>query len=236
MANTISPFGAQDLMHFGGSQRTEELQTYWIPSSAAAPVFNGDLVATLFGSSILSGGFAKYVGQGSTLTYSASRAALGVFRGCEFWSPLAQRMLYAQWYPGTAVTGSTVDVKCFVVTDSAQRFVVQATSFAIILSSNIGNTAPLATIPSASGNSSAAGNQASGLSGMMLGSSALTTISTQANANAFRIVDFWSNYAPGNWGQIPTLGGSGGFVNGTDNTNSGQWIIVEPINWENSFR
>jgi hypothetical protein len=48
MANTISPFGALDFMHQGGSQRTEELAVRWITSSDVTPIFYGDLVQALF--------------------------------------------------------------------------------------------------------------------------------------------------------------------------------------------
>ena len=240
MANIISPTGAQDYVHQGGSQRTEELQQAWVMSSDVTPIFNGDLVCTVqpVSSALLTGGFGNYVTQGTSQT-GGTVAFRGVFRGCEFFNPTAGRMQYQKNWPGATIAGTssaTGDVRCYVVTDGSQRFIIQASSIGIMGSSMIGNavtTALNGTLSSATA-SSAAGNTVTGLSGMQIASSLSVTItSTGVFGQPFRLVDFLSNNGPGNPLQgFPGVGSSLGFVNGMDNTTVGQVVIVEPLNWE----
>lgn len=71
---------------------------------------------------------------------------------------------------------------------------------------------------------------------MQLASSGFVAPSSAALGIApFRIVDFASNWGPGN----PLAGfpgvGTGQFVNGLDNTTVGQYVIVEPWAWDGRY-
>src|SRR5580698_2676688 len=103
MANTISPFGALDYVHQGGSQRTEELTVRWIASSDVTPAFYGDLMQTLtpVSTGLLSGGYGAYVTQGTSISSTSPMTApgwAGVFRGCEFFNPTIQRMQFSRYW------------------------------------------------------------------------------------------------------------------------------------------
>ena len=237
MANTIAPWGAQDEGHVAGSQRTEELEQVWIPSSYAPPIFNGDLVVR-WTSSLSDAGVGSFVSQGSSVTPAAGQYWVGVFRGCEFYNTLAQRMVVSRFFPGSGIAGTssaTGDIKAWIVSDPSYQFLVQTTSAASVFgSSNIGMSVQLGAAQNGSSvfDSSANGNYTTGLSGFGIQSAAALVGSSSPVKSAFRIVDFYSNRAPGNWMQTPSFGGSGGFVNGTDNTVSGQLLVVEPLDWE----
>jgi hypothetical protein len=237
VANTIAPFGAQDVTHVAGSQRTEELEAVWIPSSHPAPIFNGDLVVQ-WTSSLAAGGVGNYISQGSSVTPAAGAYWRGVFRGCEYYNAATQRMLYSRFFPGATLAGTssaTGDVKAWIVSDPNYQFIVQTTSGASVFgSSNVG----MALQPGAAQNgssvfdSSTNGNYITGNSGMGIQSAAALVGSSAPTKSPFRLVDFFSNRAPGNWMQQPGVGGSGAFVNGTDNTVNGQLLIVEPLDWD----
>ena len=106
MANVLSPFGIQDYVHQGGSQRTEELATAWILSSDVTPIFNGDIVTTVVpvSTATLTGGFANYVTQASTQTGPLVK---GVFRGCEYFSIAAARLFFQRNSPGSGIAGTS---------------------------------------------------------------------------------------------------------------------------------
>lgn len=237
MANTIAPFGAQDEGHVGGSQRTEELEQVWIPSSHTAPIFNGDLVVQ-WTSSLADAGVGNYVSQGSSVTPAAGAYWRGVFRGCEYYNAATQRMVPSRFFPGSALAGTssaTGDVRAWIVSDPSYQFLIQTTSAASVFgSSNIG----MALQPGAAQNgssvfdSSANGNYITGNSGMGIQSAAALAGSSSPVKAPFRLVDLYANRAPGNWMQNPGFGASGGFVNGTDNTVSGQLLVVEPLAWD----
>ena len=234
MANVISPFGAQDYVHQGGSQRTEELATVWIASSDPTPIFNGDLVSTYNPTAaLLTGGFGPYITQGT----SAAGPWKGVFRQCEYFNPATQRMVVSRYWPGSGVAGTssmTGDVKAQIISDSAYRFTLQGSSLATLFgSSNTGQAISVAVNGVVGTPSSAGGNPATQLSGMQAGSSGTTAVGSAVSAFPFRLVDLLSNTAPGNpLSGFPGVGSSLGIINGTDNTTPGQILIVEPLNWE----
>lgn len=238
MANTYSPFGANDLMHWGGSQRTEELETAWIKSSDATPIFYGDLVVSSTVAAA-SGGVANYIQQGSSIATPTNLGWRGVFRGCYFWNNAVQKMVYSRYYPGQGVTGTTSvvggDVRAYIVSDPNQRFLMQASTGTTLTAANIGMLFPVLT----SAASSAVGNTTTGQSGLALASSTATLPSSAASffgatPMPFKLVDFYANYAPGNWMQVPFAGTSAisNFINGTDNSTSGQIVVVTPYDWE----
>ena len=237
MANTYSPFGASDLMHFGGSQRTEELETAWIKSSDPTPIFYGDLVVSSTVAAA-SGGIANFIQQGSSITAPANLGWRGVFRGCYFWNNAVQKMVYSRFYPGQGVTGTTSvvggDIRAYIVSDPSYRFLMQASTGTTLTAANIGMLFPVLS----SVGSSQTGNTTTGQSGLALASSTATLPSSAASffgtPYPFKLVDFLSNFAPGNWMQVPFAGTSAisNFINGTDNSTSGQIVVVQPYDWE----
>ena len=238
MANTLSPNGARDFMHQGGSQRTEEIQTRWITSTDVTPIFDGDLVGPLtpVSTALATGGFGNYITQATSLGSSNAPTGgyAGVFRGCEFFNPTSQRMQFSRYWPGATVAGTSSnagDIKAFIVADPAQRFLIQGSSINILGSSNVNQLYNGAITGAALTPSSAGGNTTTGLSGMSLASSVNITLTSTTGA-PWRLVDFYSNWAPGLLpGTVPGSG-SGLFVNGADNTTVGQILVVQPWNWE----
>jgi hypothetical protein len=235
MANSLTGFGAQDFMHTYGSQRTEELEVAWIKSSDPTPIFNGDLVVTS-SNVVASGGFGNYITNGSSIGTPTNLGWRGVFRGCEYWNNGAGRMQYSTFWPGQAAAGTTSavggDIKAFIVSDPSMWFRIRASSGAILASSHIGMEFPVTS----SVGSSVTGNYTTGLSGLQLAASSPTATSSQGQAAPmpFKLVDFYSNRAPGNWMQLPFAGAAAlsGFVDGCDNTTAGQVVIVAACDWE----
>jgi hypothetical protein len=237
MANSTTAFGAQDFMHAFGSQRTEELEIAWIKSSDPTPIFNGDLVVTS-SNVVASGGFGNYITQGSSFATPTNLGWRGVFRGCEYYSAVSQKMIVSRYYPGQGVTGTTSvvggDVKAFIVSDTNQLFIIKGSTVTVINSSNIGMA--YAVCGSSLG-SSQTGNTTTGNSGLMLGSSTAIAPSSQGQATPqpFTLVDFYSNRAPANWMGLPFAGSGGAIVDGTDNTTVCQVLIVKPRDWEGNL-
>lgn len=248
MANTIAPFGFLDFNHQGGSQRTEELKQVWVASSDATPIFYGDPVQTLTYVSTAgqNSGFGPYVTQAT----SATTNCVGVFRGCELFNSALNKMYYSRYFPGQSAAGTssqTGDIKAYIQADRTMRFIVQASSGGILGSSNIGQLLSVAAstgvggsqTPAVGNPSSNVGNTTTGNSGVTVlssASTAITAISSQTGLGTtsslvFQLVDFYSNWGPGLLpGQVPGTG-TGQFVNGMDNTTAGQYVIVQPWNW-----
>jgi len=110
-----------------------------------------------------------------------------------------------------AVTGSTGDVKAYVIDDPDTNFLVQASTKGAITSSMIGwNIGPTFN--------STTGNTLTGYSNITVESSAVTASSSLP----FRLVDFYSAYAPPG---VPAVG-TAAFINGTDNTTPANMVIV----------
>ena len=251
MANTFAPTGANDFMHQGGSQRTEELRQMWVASSDATPIFNGDIVQMQVGyvsTGLQTGGFGAYITQGAS--GSSTGMIVGIFRGCELYNTALQKMYFSRYFPGQSAAGTssqTGDIKAYVVADRAQYFTIQVSTDVVLGASNIGNlfnvglSTAAGQLAAVGKSASAAGNTATGNSGMcLIGTSGGTAISSQTGLGAqssfpFQLVDFYSNFGPGLLpGMIPGAG-TGQFVNGMDNTTPAQVVIVRPWNWGQSL-
>ena len=223
MTNVIAPFGLQDLERREGGSPTYGLTKVSIGSSDTTPIFAGDLVQISKGP-FVSGGFGEYITQASSGLATSNTAWRGIFKGCEFLNTVVGRTVWSQFWPGTGAS-SQADPIAYITDDPSLLYIAQCTSASIIGSSNIGSNINVTA-------TSSQGNTITGFSVI-----ALTSSATSSGSSApFRIRDFFSNFAPGLFPNQP--GGVGtalqlGFVNGTDNTNTGQILVVEPNNFTN---
>jgi hypothetical protein len=193
-------FGRQD----GGSP-TAGLTPVWIGTSDASTIFKGDPVITS------SAGGANNNGRYITQATSGNSQIVGVFMGMEQYNPTVGRTIWHNFYNGT-ISNSTGDIKAWIIDDPSALFLVQGSTVQTLLSSFIGLNAGFTA-------NSSSGNTTSGLSNVALQS---TTVGS-TNTLPFRIVDFYSAYAPpANPGNLS----SNAFVNGTDNTTAANMVLV----------
>lgn len=197
MANTFAPFGFRPFGDQEGAAPTMGLTRYYLASSDANLYFTGDVVAVSTGS----GSPAGYITLPSTGTNLAN-PILGVFAGCEYYSPTVGRMVWAANFPGNV--GSSNPCNAYVITDPNQTFLVQGTTTAVLGTSNIGQAVGIAS------SLQATGNTLSGISNLALNSS---TVNSSGISLPFRILDTSSNYAPPG-------------TNGTDGTSAGAVVVV----------
>lgn len=208
MANVSAPFGFRQFGEREGAAPTAGLERFLGLSSDTNSYFTGDLVA--ISSQSLVAGF---------LTNAASQTGsavppLGVFLGCEYFSPTVGRVVWSSYFPGNV--GSSSPWNAYVCTDPNQLYIAQGTSAAVLGSScvNFGITYSTSLV---GGN----GNTLSGISAMTLLSSLVTGLSSNAT---FRIVDVYANYAPPG-------------VNGTSTGSEGlQIMVVQPNNFVRGAR
>jgi hypothetical protein len=216
MTNTLaSPtMGFQSFRRTEGASPTGGLTEVWISSTDPGPIFRGDPVLTsTFGGTNNSGAYIT-----SVATAGAAFLCRGVFQGCYQYQPSAQRVIWNNFYNGT-VTGSTGDIKAYIIDDPEEQFLIQASTKGTILSSLIGLNIGITTGISTTGNT-------------LSGYSNITVESTAATASSsfpFRIVDFYAAYAPGiaGFGSVnANTSVATPLVNGTDNGNVANMIIV----------
>jgi hypothetical protein len=199
VANTNNPFGFRSFGHMDGSAPTMGLQRYFINSSDTNLYFQGDPVAL---SSAAAGGVIQPY-NGSSL----GPICLGVFNGCEFYSPSVARQVWSAYFPGNLGTSSSPCL-AYIITDPEMQFKVQVSS-AAMGSSWIGLNANILT------SQSSLGNTLSGVSNCTLSS---TQSPSASSSFPFRIIDMTSNFEPPG-------------ANGADNTTSFNTVIVAPNNW-----
>lgn len=176
MANTNAPFGFRATNQQEGSAPTAGFETYYLRSSDANLYFTGDPV-------MLSSGDPGY------LTVPASgvttgQPILGIFVGCEYYSATVQRPVWSPYFPGSV--GSSAPVACNVITNPQQLFLVQATSNAILGTSNINQNIGFSPAVSSQG------NQTTGQSVLTL----LASATSQNSSYPFRIVATASGLLP----------------------------------------
>jgi hypothetical protein len=122
--------------------------------------------------------------------------------------------VWSNFYNGV-VTGSTGDIKAYVVDDPEEMFIVQASTKGAITSSMIGLNIGVTF-------NSTSGNTTTGFSNVTVESTSVTSSNTQP----FRVVDFYSAYAaPGGFAG-PAGAGTTPLINGTDNTSPANIIVV----------
>jgi len=212
MANTLgSPtMGFQSFGNAEGASPTAGATPVWIASTDAGTLFRGDAVVTSSNPGTnLSGAYVTSIQNGVNTT-STGQFVRGIFQGCYQFQPSAGRVVWSNFYNGV-VTGSTGDVKAYVIDNPEQLFLVQASTRAAITSSMVGLNIGV-TFNSTSGNT-------------LTGYSNVTVESTSVAALPglpFRIVDLYSAYAPPG---IPAIG-TNAFINGTDNTTPANMVIV----------
>lgn len=209
MANTLnSPTqGFQTFQRMDGGSPTAGMTPVWIASTDASLIFRGDPVVTS------SAGGTNNSGPYVTAAASGNNFIRGIFQGVYQYQPAAGRTVWSNFYGGS-VTGSTGDVKAYIVDDPEELFLVQGSTVQTLLSSFIGLNAGFTA-------NSSTGNQAIGYSNVALQS---TTIGS-TNTLPFRIVDFYSAYAPPGGLSGPQVN-SGAFINGTDNTTPANMVVV----------
>ncbi len=170
-------------------------------SSDTNAYFTGDLVAVSSTPSALGTTIAPYVA-------ASNYVALGVFMGCEFFSPTVGRNVWSATFPGSV--GSSNIGNAYICTDPDQRYIAQvSTTSAIFNSSWIGLGVTLAT--------SGSGNTTTGQSAQAIASSVTPTV--QSATCAFKVIDVYQNWAPP----------------GTNGTSSGaegaQIVVLLPNDW-----
>lgn len=222
MANTLaSPtMGFQTYGRMEGGSPTAGMMPAWIASTDATLIFRGDPVVTSSaGGTNLSG---NYITSLQTTQPSSGWMVRGIFQGCEQYNPTVGRVVWSNWYGGS-ITGSTGDIKCWIIDDPDQLFLIQGSTNAAITSSFVGLNAGVTL-------NTSTGNQTTGYSNVTLASSFVTAgvlVSTAAIPSAlagmpFRIVDFYSAFAAP---AVPAIG-SAAFINGTDNTTPANMVMV----------
>jgi len=200
-----------------GASPTAGMTAVWINATDASLMFRGDPVATS------SAGGANNSGAYITATTTSSGVGFirGIFQGCYQYQPSAGRVVWTNAYLGT-VTGSTGDIKAYVIDNPDMQFIVQGSTYGAITSSYVGLNVGFT-------NKATTGNQTLGYSNVALASSTVGSTSTLP----FRIVDFYSAYAPGGgaFGNVNFNSSvTGGVINGLDNSNPANIVVVRMNN------
>ena len=196
MVNSWAPFGFRSFGHRDGSAPTMGLERRFMNSSDTTSVFTGDCV---YNSTAAPG----FVTAGST---SGSAIVYGIFAGCEYYNSNVARVVWSSYFPASA--GSSSPVTAYVISDPDMQFLVQASTEAIVGSSQIGGNFGFTSSAAANGNT------LSGVSAVGIRSTSWTASSSMP----FQLVDLYQNFAPPG-------------VNGTSTTEAGQMLIVTPANW-----
>jgi hypothetical protein len=215
MANILAN-PTQGFQTFGlaeGNSPTAGMTPMWIASTDASLIFRGDPVVTSSAGGTNNSG--AYITSLQISSPSSGFLCRGVFQGCYQFQPSAGRVVWSNFYNGV-VTGSTGDIKAYIIDHPDAQFIVQASTKGTITSSfiglNIGVTLNTTT-----------GNTTTGYSNITVESSIVGSLSSLP----FRIVDFYSAYAPPGGLQGPAFGSSAtNLVNGTDNSNPANIIVV----------
>ncbi len=200
MANSSFPFGFQSFGHRDGMAPTMGLSKYTINSSDGNLYFTGDPVAL---SSAQYGVLSPYGGP------TVLPKVVGIFAGCEYYSPTVGRVVWDKYFPG--LVSSSSPVTAYVIDDPEMTFKVRCSSGAQMGSSMVGGNATVLT------SQSSLGNVTTGLSVVVLASSVGLVA---GSSYPFTIIASYSDYAPP---------GS----DGTDNANPYQVMVV---GFNNTFR
>ena len=198
MANTLAAFGFRQFRRLDGGAPTAGFDTLTIASSDTNVIGAGDVVAT------------SATGPYVTVLSSGLSQIRGVFMGCEYYSPTVGRKVWSPYFPGSVQTSSgTNDVQAWVCTDPDMLYIVQCSTTATVLSSQIGLNFGV------SSGTFGSANTTTGISAMTLASTSAATTATLP----WRFMDYYSNWAPPG-------------VNGTDNTSAGNIVVVAPNNFD----
>jgi hypothetical protein len=213
MANSLNnpTMGFQSFGRAEGGSPTAGMTAVWIGSSDTGLIFRGDPVVTSTSPGAnLSG---AYITSVNTNSLSAGFLCRGIFQGCYQYQPITGRVVWSNSYLGS-VTGSTGDIKAYIIDDPQQQYIVQASTKGAITSSMIGLNVGITF-------NTTTGNQTYGYSNVTVESTGVLASSSMP----FRLVDFYSAYAPPGGLQGPAIG-TNAFINGTDNTNAANIVVV----------
>ena len=190
MANVLAPFGFMPVRRLDGAGWTGGQTVRKIKSTNTNKFFKGDVVK------VLSAGNQGYI---DVLAAGAATLVAGVFVGCRYLSTAFGRPIWSNFFPGG---DTTQDVEAYIIDDPNCVFLAQTagTSGAALGLAGIDLNFDI--------NTTTAGNQLNGLSGMALDDNTGATTSTLP----FRLVD-----VPGIQAPLPNILG-GGAVNGYDAT------------------
>lgn len=200
MANNTTGFGFLSFGRIEGGSPTAGLTRVFINSTDSRPVFKGDLVQDSTGTTTIVGptvAVSTDIDVGNTLIR-------GVFFGCQYYSDAIGRVVWNSYFPGSVSATAGSATTAYIIDDPEQLFIVRST--AVIASSYIGMNVGFLY--------NATGNTRTGESAETMG---VTPTSTAA-PGTFRLVDFYSNYAPPG-------------ADGTDNATAGQIMVVKPNAW-----
>ena len=195
MANTQVQFGFQPYGIESGIAPNFGLRRRQIAYNYGTALFRGDPVVSL--------------NTGYIAAVSSQSAPLaGIFWGCEYTtnSPLTALPVKSRYWPGVALSSSSIVVTAWIIDDPNEQFLV----------ASLGSTAAISTaniMNNVQWNAGAGGNTATGISSYVIDDGNITTTSTLP----FKIIDLYSNFAPP--GQ-----------NGADNTTVYNWAIVKMNN------
>lgn len=217
MTNTLnSPtLGFQSFGNDEGASPTAGMTPVWICSTDSNLIFRGDVVVTS------TGGGPNNSGAYITAPASGNTTLIrGIFQGCYQYQPTAGRVVWSNCYLGT-VSGSTGDIKAYIIDNPDMQFIAQGSTGGAIGSSMIGLNIGFTM-------NSSTGNQTTGYSNIALQS---TTYGSTASF-PFRLVDFYSAYAPGGgFGNVNFASSTTGqAVNGLDNSNPANIVVVRMNN------
>jgi hypothetical protein len=218
MTNTLNnpTQGFASFRRAEGGSPTAGMTEVWIASTDPGYMFRGDPVITSTAPGANNSG-AYITAVNGTVTASSGFLVRGIFQGCYQYQPSVQRVVWSNYYGGT-VTNSTQDIKAYVIDDPDEQFLVQASTNSAISSSMIGLNISIST-------GSTSGNTLTGYSNITLQATSIGSTSTLP----FRLVDFYSAYAPGGgaFGNVNFNSSvSGGVINGLDNSNPANLVIV----------
>lgn len=238
MANTYAPFGFRQYRHLEGNAPTMGFETFRIASSDASLIFTGDPVVTQNSVTASTGsagsGYGRYI-TGSTnagTTYGTSVAVLGIFMGCEYYNSNVGRTVWSAWWPGNGTAGQP-DVQAYVCTDPNMLYTAQASTGAVLGTSNVGQGIGYSNSNSsvALGSTNYFGNQVTGQSGAGLVSSGTLGVGP-GSSYPFNLWDLAGTYSGAAgmpaWNIAPATGALSGFLNGYDPTSAGAIWIVKP--------
>jgi hypothetical protein len=217
MTNTlVSPtLGFQSFGLAEGASPTAGATPVWIASTDAGLIFRGDPVMTSTSPGTnLSGAYITSVNN-NAITNSTGFLCRGIFQGCYQYQPSAGRVVWSNFYNGV-VTGSTGDVKAYIIDSPDQQFIVQASTKGAITSSMIGFNVGITY-------NTTTGNTTTGYSNVTVES---TSTGGATVSLPFRIVDFYSAYAAPGGLAGPAGAGTTPLINGTDNTSPANIVVV----------
>src|SRR5712671_5587618 len=132
MANTFAPFGFRQAGTLEGNSPTYGLTRRYLATSDTNLYFTGDVVQLSTGS----GAGVGFITLPTTGGPAVTQPILGIFAGCEFFSPSVGKVIWSSFFPGTQ--GSSFPVNAYVIEGEDNLFTVQCTTTQTVGTSQIG--------------------------------------------------------------------------------------------------